>query len=163
MPWCKVDDCYEPALIARISDLEKQVETLQKLECLADVAKKERIKVLESHVKMLRKFSQLALEIIDDSLEERAPRHSLGRLHAQLKTALIVTDLNPTRRCEWNPTENRETYNSDKNGCPNNATICLGRLGDWYLCESCAILPGFNVYKSRFPYPSELITTETKM
>jgi hypothetical protein len=35
---------------------------------------------------------RLSREIVDDSLEERAPRHSLGNLHARLKKVIAYID-----------------------------------------------------------------------
>lgn len=36
----------------------------------------------------LLELAKLCREIVDDSLEERAPRHSLGALHARLKNVI---------------------------------------------------------------------------
>lgn len=60
------------------------------------------------------------------------------------------------RRCEWDPTRNeparvRGWKAGDREGCPNEATVSVGRDGMWRLCESCAALPAFDRFTSRRP------------
>ena len=62
-------------------------------------------------------------------------------------------------RCEWDPKHNRAArvlgrHRSDDvivEGCPNEATICVGANGQWHLCESCAELPEFRRFRIRKP------------
>lgn len=55
-----------------------------------------------------------------------------------------------TEPCEWNPKHRMESVEPPGDGdCPNEATICLGRYGEWHVCEACAALPEFKRFKVR--------------
>lgn len=56
--------------------------------------------------------------------------------------------------CEYNPKLKRAAYYSKghsgpTDGCQNEATIAVGRYGQWHLCKNCAALPEFERYKKR--------------
>lgn len=54
-----------------------------------------------------------------------------------------------TELCEWDPARERPALDDPRQGCLNEATVCVGRDGLWHLCESCADLPYFKRYKRR--------------
>lgn len=63
-----------------------------------------------------------------------------------------------TEYCEWNPErgtpatmERTDGTRSPwvRHGCPQEATVSLGRGGNWHLCETCATLPAFRRYRVR--------------
>lgn len=56
-------------------------------------------------------------------------------------------------RCWWDPEHNQgaEPLGS---GCQNEATVELGSRGEWSLCETCAALPRFKRFRTRYPLPS---------
>lgn len=66
--------------------------------------------------------------------------------------------------CEWNPerdepavTLNEHSFfgPTEHQGCPNEATVSIGRNGRWHLCESCAVLPRFERFRVRKPLRRE--------
>jgi len=49
--------------------------------------------------------------------------------------------------CEWDPDTGEAAVVGG--GCKNPATVVLGAVGEWHLCESCAALPVFKRFKVR--------------
>jgi len=70
---------------------------------------------LAGQVKTLLELLRLSKDIVDDSLEERAPRHSLGNLSARIRTALSA------------PEPEKETHHR---------LPTWAHDGDWH-CERC--------------------------
>ena len=56
-------------------------------------------------------------------------------------------------RCEYNPALRKHSKKPPRdNDCPNDATVSLGELGAWHVCESCSVLPEFK----RFTFRKEI-------
>jgi hypothetical protein len=49
--------------------------------------------------------------------------------------------------CEWNPKERRALYRNEPPHAE--ATLTVGILAIWHLCDSCAALPMFEFLKKR--------------
>ena len=50
-------------------------------------------------------------------------------------------------QCEWDP--KRDEPATTEQGCSNPATVCVGRGGQWHLCDDCAKAPRFARFRCR--------------
>lgn len=67
---------------------------------------------------------------------------------------MTETPNHTAERCEWNPTYGRWAYTGD-DGCPNEATICVGADGFGHVCYECSLHPRFRrMKKSALPGPA---------